>query len=81
MPVGTPGRILAMAAIAVIVAAGLCVFDEGEAADRDLCLSLLGTTIGLLLASPLAPTGGLLPALAKAYYLSLPNLPAPPPKF
>ena len=80
MPAGTLGGVVALAAIAVVVAAGLCVFDLGQDAHGDLCLSFLGTTIALVLAFPLAPMGHLVPALAKVYQRYPPDLPAPPPK-
>lgn len=74
------GRVIALAGIAVILAAGLCVFDAGHAAHGNLCLSFLGPAVGLALLFPLAPMAHLAPALAKAYHRYPPDLPAPPPK-
>jgi hypothetical protein len=80
MPAGTLGRVIALAGIAVILAAGLCVFDAGHAAHGDLCLSFLGTAVGLALLFPLAPIAHLAPALAEPCHPYPPDLPAPPPK-
>jgi hypothetical protein len=79
MPAGTLPRLIALAAIVLIVGAGLCLFDGDQSAGGDLCLLLVVTT-GLLPAFPLAPTGHLLPALVKSYRRYSPDLPAPPPK-
>ena len=80
MPAGTFRRLIALAAMVLIAGAGLCLFDGDQSAGGDLCLFLVATTMGLLLAFPLAPTGHLLPAVAKSYRRYPPDLPAPPPK-
>ena len=80
MLLGTSGRVLVLAAIAVIAGAGLCLFDGNEAASEGFCLSFLQTTSGLPLAIPLALTGRFFPGFAAAYHLYPPDLHAPPPK-
>ncbi|MBI2074193.1 MAG: hypothetical protein HYT81_14360 [Gemmatimonadetes bacterium] len=80
MRLGTFGRVLALAAIAVLAGVGLCLFDTDDTASGDLCLSSFATTSGLLLAIPLALTGRFLPGFAAVYYCYPPDLPAPPPK-
>ena len=80
MPAGILNRVMTMALIALILGAGLCLFDGDDGTAGDLCISLLTPAIGLLLAFPLAPTGRLLPARVQAYHPYLPDLPAPPPK-
>lgn len=77
---GALSPLLAVAAVAIIVSAGLCLLDTDEAAGGDLCILFLGTSLALFMAVSLTPTGHLLPALAKAYNRYPPDLPAPPPK-
>ncbi len=80
MPMGTLGRVMVLALVAVIAGAGLCLFDVDDTAGMDLCTSAFATTIGPLLAMPLAPSGRFLPGLAPAYHLYPPAPPAPPPR-
>jgi len=80
MPAGTLPRLIALAAMVLIAGAGLCLFDGDQSVGGDLCLFLVGTTMGLLPAFPLALTGHLLPALVKSYRRYPSDLPAPPPK-
>ncbi len=80
MAKGALGSLVALAAIALIAAVGLCLFDSDDAAGGDLCLSFLATTVGLFPALSLSLMGYPLPALAKTYHRYPPDLPAPPPK-
>lgn len=80
MPAGTLPRLIAVAAMVLIAGAGLCLFDGDQSAGGDLCLFLVATTMSLLPAFPLAPTGHPLPAPVKSYRWYPPDLPAPPPK-
>ncbi|MBI3458344.1 MAG: hypothetical protein HY002_21445 [Candidatus Rokubacteria bacterium] len=79
MSLGTPARVLAVAAGALIVATGLCLFDA-EATGPDLCLSFLAPTIGLFLTILLALTGYSVRALASAYERPALDPRVPPPK-
>lgn len=76
---GMLGRVMVLAAIAVIVAAGLCLLDGDEAGGQDLCAPSLMVTVALLLGFPLGSAGHYLPALVRIRPL-YPDLPAPPPK-
>lgn len=80
MRLGTWGRVLALAAIAVIAGVGLCLFDADDTTSGNLCLSSFATPSGLLLADPPALTGRFLLAPPAAYRHYPPDLPAPPPK-
>jgi hypothetical protein len=75
----TLGRVILVAAIALIGATGLCLVHADEGVP-DLCLSLLGVTVGPLLAVLLGLAGSLVPARVAAYSLSPLDRPAPPPK-
>lgn len=80
MPVRIAGKVIALALVAVLVRAGLCLFDTGQAAGGDLCTSCIWTASGPVPASPLIAAGRIVPVCAAAYYLYPPDLPAPPPK-
>ncbi len=80
MPVRTIRKVIALALVAVLVGAGLCLFDTDQAADGDLCTSCIWTASGPVPASPLIATGRIVPGCASAYYLYPPDPPAPPPK-
>ena len=76
-----PLQVMNLALIAVLAAAGLCLFHTDHAAQGDLCLFLLAAaTIAMSLAFSLPLTGRFEPALTAAYRLVLQDLPAPPPK-
>ncbi|MBI2467020.1 MAG: hypothetical protein HYV62_04270 [Candidatus Rokubacteria bacterium] len=80
MPAGAWSRVAVLLAIAVVVAAGACLFDGGDRVSEDLCLVLLTTSPGLLLGIPLALAGQLRPAPAGCYAGCSRDLPVPPPK-
>jgi hypothetical protein len=80
MLVGTFGRVMVLAAIAVLAGVGLCLFDAADAAGGDLCTSPFTTATPLLLAVPLGPTGTFVAGVAAANRLYSPDLPSPPPK-
>jgi hypothetical protein len=73
-------RLICVAAIAVVVAAGLCLLDPDEGAGGDLCIaSLLVTTAPLLvLLLPLVGTAVPVSIPARAAYAA--DRPTPPPK-
>ena len=73
------GRVVLLAAIALIGATGLCLVHADEGAP-DLCLSLLGVTVAPLLAFLLGLAGSFVPAHVAMYNLSPLDRPAPPPK-
>ena len=73
------GRVALLAAIIVIGATGLCLVHADEGVP-DLCLSLLGVSVGPLLAFLLGLSGSLVPARVAVYNLSPLDRPAPPPK-
>jgi hypothetical protein len=77
---GALGQLVALVAIALIAAVGLCLLDSDDAVGGDLCLSFLATAVGLFPTLLLSLMGYPLPALAKAYHRYPPDLPAPPPK-
>jgi len=72
------GRVMLLVAI-VIGATGLCLVHADEGVP-DLCLSLLGVTVGPLLAVLLGLAGSFVPARVPVYNLSPLDRPAPPPK-
>jgi hypothetical protein len=74
------GRLIAIAALVVIAAAGFCVFDTDHRASGDLCISFLAIMMAPLLPFPWGPKGRILPTGAPAYIPYSPELPAPPPK-
>lgn len=80
MPAGAWSRVAALLAIAVVVAAGACLFDGGDRVGEDLCLVLLTTSPGLLLGFPLALAGPLRPVPVRRYAGGSRDLPVPPPK-
>jgi len=71
---------MALAAIVVIVAAGLCLLDGNQVGGVDLCAAFVAAMPMSVAAFPLPVTGRSLPALASLRPLYLPDLPAPPPK-
>ena len=73
------GRVILLAAIIVIGATGLCLVHTDEGVP-DLCLSLLGVTVGPLLAFLPGLAGSFVPARVAVYNLSPLDRPAPPPK-
>ena len=71
-------RLLALVAVGLVLAAGLCLFDEGTGADR-CALHLAIITAGL--SAVYLTTGGRMDAGLPAVYLALlPELLPPPPK-
>lgn len=80
MSKGALAQLVALASILAILGMGLCLSDAVHPPAEDLCLSVLTTTIGLLVAFSLTPTGHVLPALARVYHRYPQDLPAPPPK-
>lgn len=80
MPMAMATRLIALAAVAVIAGAGLCLFDADHTASADLCLASLTIASGLLLAIQLVLTGRSIPGFAPAYQNYPPDLPAPPPR-
>jgi hypothetical protein len=80
MMVGTLGRLMVLAAIVVIAAAGLCLLDGDEVSGIDLCGIAVAGTLALPLAVLLPVTGRALPALAGIRPFYAPDFPPPPPK-
>ncbi len=84
MSPGMSARVIALAVVALIPAAGVCLLDghQGATADPglDVCATLLLAPVGLLLGFPLALVGRSLPALARARLLLPRDLPVPPPR-
>jgi hypothetical protein len=74
------GRLLAMVAVLVLVAGGLCLVHGDDAAGLHLCISLLAMTVALLTAVTLAPVGEVLPARAGTYRRVARDFPPPPPR-
>ena len=75
----TLGRVVTLAAIALIVAAGLCLFDSDHGSGGDLCVPF-SVTNGLFILIFLMLAGRVSPTFALAYSRYRPDLPAPPPK-
>ena len=73
-----PVKVLALVAVGLVLAAGLCLFDEG--AGGDLCALHLAI-IAAALSAVYLTTGGRMDAGLPAVYLALlPELLPPPPK-
>jgi hypothetical protein len=73
------GRVVLVVAIALIGAAALCL-AHAEGGVPDLCVSLLGVTIGPLIAFLLALAGSFAPVRVAVYHVFPLDRPAPPPK-
>lgn len=76
----TLGRVVILAAIALIVATGLCLLDAGGGAGQDLCMILVALAPDALPILGLILTGALAPALVGVHRPSLLDLPVPPPR-
>lgn len=74
-------RLIVLAAVALIVGAGLCIFDasHGTTVGTDLCLSLL-VTAAIPLLVPLSPRARLVPVRAASHYFASLELIVPPPR-
>lgn len=78
----TGPRLVALLAIVLIVAAGLCIFDPpGDRSDAiDFCLLLFLPASAVILAVVLRPLERLVPANVPAYALTPRDPAAPPPR-
>lgn len=74
-------HLVVLAAVALIVGVGLCIFDvsHGTSVGTDLCLSLL-VTVAIPFLVPLSPTARLVPVCAASHYFASRELIVPPPR-
>lgn len=73
------GPVIILAAVVVIVTAGLCLLDA-HGGGLDLCLSLVAVTVGVLVTIPQTVASAFVPARVEVCDLLLLDRPAPPPK-
>jgi hypothetical protein len=74
-----PHRVLALAALVLLVTLGLCLAHDDDASS-DLCGSALPATGVLLASAPVLVSGYCLLAPVSAYRFSPADRPAPPPR-
>jgi hypothetical protein len=71
-------KLLALAAVLLVVAVAVCAFDDDS--GNDLCMVSLATLAAILMAWSLAVTGRLGPGIPVSYSLLLADPLPPPPK-
>lgn len=79
MPASLRSRLVVLAAIVMVAAAGLCLLDS-DWETTDLCLLPLMAASGLVMGYPLQFAGDLRPDPATAYRSDPSDLPSPPPE-
>lgn len=77
---GVSGRVLIVATVLLLVAAGLCLLDGDQTTSADLCLVLGVPSLGLLFTSELALIGRLAPAPVATARRHISDRPTPPPR-
>ena len=73
------GRVVALAAVTLVIGAGLCVFDADDATGLDLCGLLLLPVVGLVVTDPRL-LGLLVPVLIPIHLAEPLDRPVPPPR-
>ncbi len=80
MPRGLFGRILAVAAVVLLAAVSLCVFDTDNGTGLDLCSVVLLPVAVLVLGAPQPLIGRLVPVQTPARPANSLEHPVPPPR-
>lgn len=80
MPRGMFDRILALAAVVLIVGVSLCIFDTDDGTGLDLCSVVLLPVAVLVLGAPQPLIGRLVPVQTPARPATSLEHPVPPPR-